>query len=338
MAIALDAMGGDYYPQVPVAAALLAVKEGLEVILVGDQEQIKTELQGKRYNAAKLHIHHASEVVEMDEPIVTAMRQKRDSSMRVCYTLHRDKLAGGVVSAGSSGAMLAIGKFVLKMIEGVDRPAISALLPSLKEKLLLVDAGANMDCDPEHLMQFALMGEIYMRVIHSIDKPRVGLLNIGGEEGKGDELSKTAYYLIQDLPINFVGNIEGKEFFNGDVDVVVCDGFAGNVLLKSVQGAAKYMMSTIKEEVKKSPMAMLGAVLMKPAFNQVKARSDYQNFGGAPLLGLKGVGVVCHGSSNPEAIAFGVRFAQWADEARLTERMTEALASAQGELKKRAPR
>lgn len=325
MAIALDAMGGDFYPQNPVAGALLAMEEGIKIVLVGDEARIKKELEGKRYDASKLEIRHASEVIEMHEPIVKAMRSKKDASLRVCFDMHKAKEVGGVVSAGSSGAMLALGKFVLRTIEGVDRPCISALMPSLSGKLLLLDAGANMDCSPGHLAQFATLGEIYMRVIHNIPKPKVALLNIGSEEGKGDERSKRAYELIKKLPINFVGNIEGKEFFDGAVDVVVTDGFAGNVLLKSVQGAAKFMMKSLSYEVKQSKRSMLGAVLMKPAFKALKQKTDYQSWGGAPLLGLNGVGVVCHGSSDARAIAFGLKFAQWAVDCKLTERMQECI-------------
>lgn len=329
MPIALDAMGGDYYPRVPVEAALLAAAEGTSVVLVGDEAALKKELEGKRYDATKLDIHHASEVIEMHEPIVKAMRTKKDASMRVCYDLHKKGEVSGVVSAGSSGAMLAIGKFVLKTLPGVDRPCISALMPSLKEKLLLVDAGANMDCTPAHLVQFAALGEIYMRIIHKIPSPRVALLNIGSEEGKGDELTKKAFELIKQLPLNFIGNLEGKEFFDGNADVVVCDGFSGNVLLKSVQGAAKYMMGVLKEEIKKSKRSMIGAAMMRPAFSRLKARSAYQNFGGAPLLGLNGVGVVCHGSSDAQAVHFGLQFAQWAAEAKLVDQMGDSLNAAQ---------
>jgi len=325
MPIALDVMGGDFYPQIPIEGALVAASEGIKVLLVGDESRIKRELEGKRYDASKIEIHHASEVIEMQEPIVKAMRTKKDASMRVCFNLHKQGLASGVVSAGSSGAMLAIGKFVLKTLPGVDRPCISALMPSLTGKLLLLDAGANMDCTPLQLAQFASLGEIYMRVIHDIPEPKVGLLNIGSEEGKGDERSKRAYELIKRLPINFTGNIEGKEFFLGDVDVVVTDGFAGNVLLKSVQGAAKFILQSLKTEVEKSSRSKVGALMMKPAFKALKQRTNYQSWGGAPLLGLNGVGIVCHGSSDATAVAYGLRFAQWAAESNLTERMAESL-------------
>lgn len=330
MAIAVDAMGGDLYPQNPVEGAVKAVKEkGIHVVLVGDEPSIKKELDRFKFDAKKLDIVHSTQVIEMDEPVATAMRTKKDSSMRVCYNLHKAGEVDGVVSAGSSGAMLAIGRFVLKTIPGIDRPAISALLPSMKEKVLLVDAGANMDCQPEQLAQFALLGDVYMEHLHGRTNPRIALLNIGSEEGKGDELSKAAYELLKKAPINFVGNIEGKEFFNGDVDVVVTDGFAGNVLLKSVQGAATYVQKVLKEEVYKGgPMVKLGALLMKPAFMGLKKRSDYAEFGGAPLLGLKGNGIVCHGGSNPQALLFGINFAQWASEAKLVDRMTEKMTNA----------
>jgi len=333
MPIALDVMGGDFYPQIPVESALIAASEGIKVLLVGDETRIKKELEGKRFDASKIEIHHASEVIEMQESIVKAMRTKKDASMRVCFNLHKQGLASGVVSAGSSGGMLAIGKYVLKTLSGVDRPCISALMPSLTGKVLLLDAGANMDCTPQQLAQFASLGEIYMRVIHNIPEPRVGLLNIGSEEGKGDERSKRAYELLKLLPINFTGNIEGKEFFHGDVDVVVTDGFAGNVLLKSVQGAAKFILQSLKTEIEKSSRSKAGALLMKPAFNALKKRTDYQSWGGAPLLGMKGVGIVCHGSSDASAIAYGIRFAQWAAESNLTERMAESLAKSSDLLK-----
>lgn len=334
MTIALDAMGGDFYPKVPVEAALLAIKEkNIPIVLVGDEEAIKKELQGKSYDASMLEIVHASQVVEMDENVVSALKNKKDSSMRVCYNLHKEGRVQGVVSAGSSGAMLAIGRFVLKTLPGIDRPCISALLPSLKEMVLLVDSGANTDCSPENLLQFGILGSIYMEHIHDRQNPRVGLLNIGSEEGKGDELAKKSYELLKASPLNFAGNIEGKEFFDGNVDLVVCDGFSGNVLLKSVQGAAKYITSVLKEEIMKSTRAKVGAAMMKPAFDGLKKRVAYENFNGAPLLGLKGNGIVCHGSSSPEALLFGITFAHWAAQANLVERMQEKIVDFQEILK-----
>jgi glycerol-3-phosphate acyltransferase PlsX len=324
MAIAIDVMGGDIFPQNPIEGAIKAVNEkNIDVVLVGDERVIKNCLEKYSYNPRKIRIVHASQVIAMDESIASALRSKRDSSMRVCFNLHKKNEVSGVVSAGSSGAMLAIGRFVLKTIKGIDRPCISALIPSIKEKVLLIDAGANTDCTPEILLQFGLLGEVYMKQIHSIKAPKIGLLNIGSEEGKGDELTKHAYELLKKSPLNFMGNIEGKDFFKGEFDVVVTDGFAGNIFLKSIQGAALFIQAILTEETKKSLRSSLGALLMKPAFRGLKKRSDYANFGGAPLLGLRGNAVVCHGSSSPDALFFGINFAQWAAEANLTERMEE---------------
>ncbi|PCI27109.1 MAG: phosphate--acyl-ACP acyltransferase [SAR324 cluster bacterium] len=327
MAIAVDVMGGDLYPQNPIHGAIKAVNEkNIDVVLVGDESCIKKELDRHSFDSKKVEIVHATQVIAMDEPIASAMRSKRDSSMRVCFNLHKKKEVSGVVSAGSSGAMLAIGRFVLKTIPGIDRPCISALLPSIKDKkVLLVDAGANMDCSPQNLFQFAILGDVYMRHILSVENPAIGLLNIGSEEGKGDERSKHAYSLLKDSSLNFTGNIEGKDFFKGNSDVVVTDGFAGNVLLKSVQGAASYIKAVLEEEIKRSKRSLLGALLMKPAFRGLKKRSDYAEFGGAPLLGLRGNAIVCHGGSNPEALLFGINFAHWAAEAHLVERMEEKI-------------
>ena len=327
MTIAIDAMGGDLFPKNPVLGAVKAVTEkNIGVILVGDEAAIKRELEGCRYNTRKIEIIHASQVVEMDEPIATAMRSKRDSSMRVCYKLHKNGDATGIVSAGNSGAMLAIGRFMLKTIPGIDRPCISALLPSLKQKkVLLVDSGANMDSTPGNLLQFAILGDVYMQHIHSVKNPKVGLLNVGSEEGKGDELTKAAYKLLKSTKMNFVGNIEGKEFFDGDLDIVVTDGFAGNVLLKSVQGAASFVTKALKQEIEKSFFSKIGAIFMKRAFDGLRKRTDYAEFGGAPLLGLRGNGIVCHGGSNPDALLFGINFANWAAKTRLVERMEEKI-------------
>ncbi len=337
MPIAIDAMGGDFYPRHPVSGAVEAVREhGTRVILVGQQNLIKEELEKHRFNAQKIDIVHAPEVVEMSDPVITALRKKRKSSMRLCFDLVKQGDADGIVSAGNSGAMLAIGHFVLKTLAGIDRPCICALLPSRKEKVLLVDAGANVDCSPESLFQFAILGSIYLENIHQIKNPKIGLLNIGAEEGKGDERSRNAYLLLKQSGLNFVGNIEGKEFFNGDIDVVVTDGFAGNILLKSVQGAADFVKRMIREEIKASLLARLGAVLMNKSLMRLKKRTDYAEFGGAPLLGLKGNAIVCHGSSNARAIAFGIRFSQWAHECGLVQNLEEQILKQQELLKQTA--
>lgn len=325
MPIAIDAMGGDFAPRNPVRAAIKAVNEdGIDAVLVGDEAAIKQELdKGGKYDARKIEIHHTTQVVEMDESAVVALKRKKDSSMRVAYNLHKEGRVGGVVSAGHSGAMLSFGHFVLRPIKGIDRPCISALLPSMKGRVLLLDAGANLECESKHLIQFALLGSVYMRYIHSVNSPRISLLNVGSEEGKGHDLVKRTYEALQNSSLNFVGNVEGKNFFLGEVDVVVTDGFSGNVLLKSVQGAANFVTHVLREEVEKSFISKLGAALMNQTFKKMKKRINYAEYGGAPLLGLKGVGIVCHGNSNPEAIQSGIRFAKWAEDVSLVTKMEE---------------
>ncbi len=324
MAIAIDAMGGDLHPRNPVLGAVKAVNEkNIGVVLVGNEPEIKRILNRCRYKTGKIEIVHSTDVVEMDEPVASALRTKKDSSMRVCFQLHKNGDVQGVVSAGNSGAMLAIGRFVLKMIPGIDRPCIGAILPSMNEKVLLVDAGANINCSPEQLLQFAILGYVYMEHFHSVKNPRIGLLNVGIEERKGDVTTRKAYQLLKECSLNFVGNIEGREFFNGHVDVVVTDGYAGNILLKSVQGAASFIKDILEQEIKSSLLTKLGSIWLTPALRRLKERTDYAKFGGAPLLGLKGNGIICHGSSSPEALFHGINLAKWAEEQQLVRKMEE---------------
>ncbi|MGK0289969.1 MAG: glycerol-3-phosphate acyltransferase PlsX [bacterium] len=329
MTIALDVMGGDFAPQHPIQGAISALKELSlkKIVLVGDEAEIKKELNRYEFDASKIEIVHATQVVEMNESVVDALRIKKDSSMRVAYNLHKSGDVDGVISAGNSAAMLAIGKFVLKTIKGIDRPCISAFLPTIKPRgrVLLVDAGANMDCSPKHLLQFAFLGDVYAEYIHSIPHPRIGLLNVGAEEGKGNELVKETYHLLKKSSLNFIGNIEGKEFFYGDVDVVVTDGFSGNVLLKSAQGASKLITTILKEEINKSFFAKAGSTLLSRSLHRLKERTYYAGFNGAPLLGLRGVGVVCHGNSSPEAIQHGIQFCEWASQANMAQRVEEKI-------------
>jgi len=326
MTIAIDAMGGDFSPKNPILGAVKAVNEqGIKVVLVGDKSNIKKILDGCKVDKHKIDIVHASQAVEMDEPIASALRTKKDSSLRVCFDLHKKGEVDGVVSAGNSGAMMAIGRYVLKMIPGIHRPCISAILPSLNEKVLLIDAGANTECTPNHLFQFAILGFVYMKYFHGLESPRIGLLNVGSEEGKGNERTKKAFDLLKQTSLNFIGNVEGKEFFNGHVDIVVTDGFAGNILLKSVQAAALFVIQVFEQEIKRSLLMKLGAIFMTPAFRRWKGSIDYAKYGGAPLLGLKGNGVVCHGRSNPEALLYGINFAKWASDNHLVRMMEDKI-------------
>ncbi|MFH2131521.1 MAG: phosphate acyltransferase PlsX [bacterium] len=334
MTIAIDAMGGDTYPGNPVQGAVNAANElRIHVLLVGDETVIKTELNRHRWDRSRIDIVHASQIIEMGEPVASAMRAKKDASMRVCYDLHKNGVVNGVVSAGNSGAMLAVGRFVLKMIPGISRPCISAILPSMGGKVLLVDAGANIDCTPEQLRQFAVLGHIYMSDLHAIPSPRIGLLNVGSEEGKGDERRKKTFDLLKETPLNFIGNVEGEDFFSGDVDIVVTDGFAGNILLKSVQAAASFTVKLATQEINRSLWARFGSLLLRSSFKKLKKQISYAELGGAPLIGLRGNGIVCHGKSSPDAIEHGIRLAQKAADERWTERLSEGILAYQEILK-----
>jgi len=326
MVIAIDAMGGDLFPKNPVSGAVKAVNENdISVILVGDEIALKKELDRHRYKTNKVEIVHAPQIVEMDETISSALRKKKNSSMWYCYEMHKKGDVQGVVSAGNSGAMLAIGRFVMKMIPHVHRPCISAILPSMKGNVLLVDAGANTDCSTRQLAQFAVLGHVYMKNFFSVPSPRIGLLNVGSEAGKGDEIRKETYGILKESSLNFIGNIEGEDFFNGDIDVVVTDGFAGNILLKSVQAAASFLKNTLKQEIQKSLLTQAGAFLLKSSLERLQKKTDYAEFGGAPLLGLAGNSVICHGKSNPQAIQFGIEFAQWAADVHMATEMEERM-------------
>lgn len=326
MVIAIDAMGGDLFPVNPVLGALKAVNEnGISVVLVGDETAVKKELDRHRYNTHKVELVHAPQTVEMDESVSSVLRKKKNSSMWYCYEMHKKGDVQGVVSAGNSGAMLAIGRFVMKMIPYVRRPCISAILPSMKGNVLLVDAGANTDCSAKQLTQFAVLGHVYMKNFFSVSSPRIGLLNVGSEAGKGDEVRKETYHILKESSLNFMGNIEGEDFFNGDIDVVVTDGFAGNILLKSVQAAASFLKKTLKQETQKSLLTQAGAFLLKSSLERLQKKTDYAEFGGAPLLGLSGNSVICHGKSNPDAIQFGIGFAQWAADIQMVMQMEEKM-------------
>ncbi|GAB6157695.1 phosphate acyltransferase PlsX [Desulfotomaculum varum] len=314
--IALDAMGGDYAPAEIVRGAREAARElELQIILVGHQERIQQELAGDDAGGL-LSIVHASEVVGMDEHPVSAIRKKRDSSIVVATQLVKDGVADAVVSAGSTGAQMASSLFILGRIAGVDRPAISTLLPTANGVVALLDAGANVDCRPQHLQQFAVMGSLYAEKILGLINPKVGLINIGAEETKGNELTLAAYNLLQETNINFIGNVEGRDLFFGTVSVAVCDGFVGNVILKSAEGLAMYVLGMFKQELGKLE-DILGREKIMHILGGFQRRMDYAEYGGAPLLGVDGVSVICHGSSRARAIKNAVRVAKEAVEQQL---------------------
>jgi phosphate acyltransferase len=310
--IALDAMGSDRAPKPEVEGAIQAARHyDVRVLLVGPEAVVRSELDRHPF-AASLPIEtvHASEVISMEDKAVQAVRAKRDSSMRVGVRLVRDGQAAGFVTAGNTGAAMATAKMVMGTIPGVDRPALAAVFPTaLGTAASLLDVGANVDCKPHNLEQFAVMGEIYFRSMFGTKRPRVGLLSIGEEETKGNELTRESFQLLKQLPINFVGNVEGRDLYNGEVDVIVADGFVGNVALKISEGVAHLVRNTLKESLKATITRQVGALLSRSAFSDFKKRLDHTEYGGAPLLGIKGVCFITHGSSNANAIKNAIRVA-----------------------------
>jgi glycerol-3-phosphate acyltransferase PlsX len=320
MIIAVDAMGGDYAPAETVKGAVAAAREGAEILLVGREAVLRQEL-GKYPDASRIAVVDAPEVVEMGEHPAMALRQKRNASITIATRLCREEKAAAVVSAGNTGAQMAAALFTLGRLPGIDRPAIATILPTTKGGVLILDAGANTDCKPQHLLQFARMGAIYANRILEIDSPRVGLLNIGAEETKGNELVIEAYQLLRQSDLNFVGNVEGRDILEGPADVVVCDGFIGNVLLKFAEGLGTALLGMIKANLQQSLRTKIGAVLSLPAFQAVKQAMDYAEYGGAPLLGVNGVSIICHGSSQAKAIKNAVAVAQKCVRSRFVEEL-----------------
>ena len=326
MKIAVDAMGGDHGPAVVVEGAVAAAREfGVSAILVGDRQAVDAEIQRLGAEALGLEVRHASEVVGMAESPSLALRRKRDSSLRVAAELVRDGKAAAFISAGNTGAALAISMFVIGVLRGIDRPAIAAVLPSLRGFTVLIDAGANVTPKPWHLFQFAIMGHVYARDILGLERPRVGLLSVGEEEGKGNDLTRESYDLLKESRLNFIGNIEGRDIYNGNCDVIVTDGFTGNVSLKISESLAEMVGAMIKEELTRDLRSKVGAKLALPAFARFRKRVDYTEMGGAPLLGIDGAAIICHGASPVKAIKNAVRVAaEWA-KAGLSEHIKAAL-------------
>ncbi len=304
-------MGGDYAPSVNVEGAVETVNEheDIHVILVGNEPLIKRELENKRYHANRISLEHASQVVEMNESPTTAIRKKKESSIRIGLELVKSGKADAFVSAGHSGVVMATSLFLLGTSEAVDRPAIATIMPTLKGTFILLDAGANVDCKPENLRQFALMGNTYCKLVLGKPNPSVALLSIGEEDTKGNELTKEAFKLIKATQLNFIGNIEGKDIFTGKADVVVCDGFIGNIALKISEGLAETILKMLKREISSVSTGRIGYLMMKPAIRNFKKRTDYDEYGGAPLLGINGTSIISHGRSTAKAIKNALRVA-----------------------------
>jgi len=326
MKIVLDAMGGDYAPPVTVEGGVWAAREyGIAVILVGREEDVRRELVKHDTSGLSLPVVHASQVIEMEEHPAAAVKAKRDSSMVVGMDLIKQGEAEAFVSAGNSGGVMAAALFRLGRIRGIKRPALSTVYPTTPGICFMLDVGANTDCKPEYLLQFAYMGVAYAERVLGIVNPRVGIVSNGEEEGKGSILVQEAYQMLKKSGLNFIGNVEGKDIPAGMADVVVTDGFTGNVIGKLSEGLAESLLHLIKEEIKKSPIATVGALLARPAFEQVRKRLDYAEFGGAPLLGVDGVVIVGHGRSNAKAVRNAVRVAKQAVEGGMLAAIKEDL-------------
>lgn len=324
--IAVDAMGGDNAPKVEVEGAVAAARDfSVPIILVGDRDLLAAELSHHNTAGLDIRIHHASEVVGMHDSASDAIRKKKDSSIRVAYELVKSGEADAVVSAGNSGATMAAGMYVLKRLSGIERPAIAQVFPTLSGHTVVLDIGGNVDCKPVHLVQFAIMGEVYARHVLGIAKPRVGLLSNGEEESKGNDLTRETSQILKEVAFEYKGYIEGRDIFAGNADVVVCDGFVGNIVLKLSEGLAEAVGTMLKEEICKSFIAKIGYLLARPAFSRFKKKVDYAEYGGAPLFGINGVGMICHGGSNVKAIRNAIRFASDYAAKGVNQKMAEKI-------------
>ena len=320
--IVLDAVGSDKAPEPEIRGAILACRAlPVRVHLVGPEPELRDLLDEHLENEdLPIVIHHASERIGMDEKASQSLRTKKDSSMRVGLKLVREGKAAGFVTAGNTGAAMATAKMVLGAMPGVDRPALATPMPTSKgNPCVLLDVGANVDCKAHNLEQFAVMGEMYARSVLKIHKPRVGLLSIGEEEIKGNELTREAFALLKSLPLNFIGNVEGRDIFNGNADVIVCDGFVGNVALKTSEGIGRFVRDALRESLTQTVTAQVGALLSRRAFNDFRRRLDYTEYGGAPLLGVRGVCIISHGRANANAIKNAIRVALQAVQAGLSQ-------------------
>lgn len=330
--IAVDAMGGDIGPAVNVPGAVAAARDlDIELKLVGNTDAIQAELDRLPHgltDGVAYDIVHADDVAGMNEKPSDILRRKKNASIQVACRLVKQGEADGVVSAGNSGATVACGMFIMGRINGVERPALASVMPTEQNPIVMLDVGANVDCKPHHLFQFGLMANAFAKDLLEYPSPRIGLLSIGEEEGKGNTQVKEAYDLFKMAKnVNFIGNVEGRDLFTGDVDVVVCDGFVGNVALKLSEGLSTSMARLLKRELFSTILAKLGTLLAKGAFKRFARMTDYAEYGGAPVLGLKGIAIVCHGASNAKAITSAVRMAATFVEKQTNERLIEAISA-----------
>jgi glycerol-3-phosphate acyltransferase PlsX len=326
MPIAVDAMGGDFAPEAPVEGAVHAsLRDGASILLVGDRGRLEAELARYRHHG-RIEIVHADEVVEMGEPAITPIRKKRRSSIRLCAELVKEGRAQALVTAGNTGAAMIAAKMVMGTVPGVDRPALAAVLPNPRGRTVLLDVGANVDSKPVHLREFAVMGHFYAQEVIGTPEPRIGLLSIGEEEGKGSDLTREVFKVLKTTGLNFIGNVEGGDVFSGVADVVVCDGFVGNVLLKSAESLAEFLTQMLREELEGQARARMAYLLARPALARFRERTDYTEYGAAPLLGINGGCFIGHGRSNGRAIESALWRATEFTAARLDRKIRDKIA------------
>jgi phosphate acyltransferase len=323
-------MGGDHAPRAEVEGTILAARElGVRIFLVGVEATVRHELNRHRHRGLPIEVVNATEIITMTDSPSHAFRRKKDSSLHVSAKLVRDGKAEGLVTAGNTGAAMTVARFVLGTLPSVDRPALAAAFPNMKDKVtVILDVGANVDSKPLQIEQFAVMGEIYYRTIFGTKRPRVALLSIGEEEMKGNELTREAATLLKQTSLNFAGNVEGRDVFRGNVDVIVCDGFIGNVALKISEGLVEHIGGMLKKAIKSSLTSQLGYALSKSAFDSFRKRTDYSEYGGAPLLGVRGITIIGHGRSNPNAIKNAIRVANELCRSHLNEKIEQELSAA----------
>ncbi|GAB6888341.1 phosphate acyltransferase PlsX [Desulfothermus okinawensis JCM 13304] len=324
--LAIDVMGGDHGPSVVIPGAIRAAREkDISLILVGRDVEIREELEKYPIEGIDLEIVHADDVAEMKDKPSYILRRKKNTSIQIACNLVKESKADGVISAGHTGVTLACGIFSIGRIKGIDRPGLASIIPREDQPLILLDVGANIDSKPRHLVQFAIMADVFAKNILKVENPAVGLLNIGEEQGKGNVQVNEAYQLLKKTSLNFIGNIEGRDLFTNKVNIAVCDGFVGNIALKLCEGLGKSFSKALKKEIKRGIFTRLGGFLAKPAFKRLIRRFDYEEYGGAPLLGLKGCVIVCHGSSSKKSIAQATKMGAEFARMKITEKIKEQL-------------
>lgn len=327
MKIIVDAMGGDYAPEVVIEGAIAAVKEyALDLGLVGDETKIKPLLKKSGYSGSNIFVHHAPEVIEMSEPAATSIRRKRNSSIVIGINLVKAGEADAFFSAGNTGAVVCAATLGLGLLPGIERPGIALITPTLRGISLIIDVGANIDAKPTQLLQYGIMANAYLRYILNKPNPKVGILNIGEEETKGTEFVKETRELLEKSNLNFIGNIEGKDLFSGKSDIILCDGFVGNVSLKVTESVVETMQAFLKRHLLSNPLGKIGVLFLIPSLKRFKKELDYAEYGGAPLLGVNGVVIIGHGRSNAKAVKNAIRVAKEEVERKFTEKIIEAIA------------